>query len=279
VEHPFEVARSVAAQWAADLRGVLATVVPVAALFAETAETRLENADSSSLAALARLDADSRADLLFSPEDFLAGDLDAAERATRARLLGLLGTRGIASCLEWIDAGARGAVELADRLRVDSGVSELRALIEKTLAPQAAPLKASWGLVALESLAFHESDTEGARYVRRLLDAEREPITLDPEMHQLAEMRALRESQRAALPEELRADLLRVTGSQSVSAKLGCPEDADPELLQRTAVERAQRWATYAYGAAPLGAEIADVVRRSYTLLWEQASDATAAAS
>jgi hypothetical protein len=83
-------------------------------------------------------------------------------------------------------------------------------------------------------------------------------------------MRALRNSQAANLPNELREDLLRLTSARSAPEKLGCPPEADAEVLQKTAIDRAAMWATQSYGAGPTEVEIAEIARRSYTLLWQQ---------
>jgi hypothetical protein len=150
-------------------------------------------------------------------------------------------------------------------LREASGLTQLRRELGVRFAERADALKADWALNVLDKISAGQPSLDGLR--GRL-----EEIGLDPELHRLAELRALQLAMRkeAALPPYLLADLERLVGNEAVMDRLGVRPGTTRRELQQVASDGSRRWAIYANSgqASPTGRRIADVARRSYDLTW-----------
>ncbi len=283
-EDPWPQALALADRCAASLRSVLGTVVPVIGLLAETAEAAvLSERDAANLQILAGLDDVRREVMLMSTDRFLRTECGVPPD-TRERLLAILDLYGTARCLEWIDTGITGAAGLAAQLTTRSGVGALRNLLTSTLGHRADVLKAAGAVAALTRMSYEReaAESENVVVLRGLRD-ELEAVMLRPEMRQLHEIGALQRcaSGHVRLPAPLEADVRRVATGSTPVAKLGLDAGADPADVQRSALQGASRWRTFANapGVGSAQRDVATIMLRSYEAMWEQSAQPAAAAS
>lgn len=269
-------ARELAEGLATALRPKLSTIVPQVALLGESAEILTER-DASNLERLAELGSEERRLALSDVGLFreLAATIPLEDRE---RLLRLLDLFGIAHCLDLIDAGQRGASTLAKALRKSSGVEELRMLLAETFEARADLLKAHAALSALDRLAWLSADTK-TKAVLQSLRNDVERIRGLPQLHRLRELWAVEQAYQttesmfesaAAIPEELKPDLARIASNGSTPTRLGLDEDASIDAMKDAALAGASRWQAFKVGGATSrrDSQIAEVLVRSYTLLW-----------
>ena len=272
-------AASIADALTDQLRSSVALVVPVIGLLAETVETgHLTESDAAALRSLAGLEARTRERMLLSGDRFRAG-ATAISPAVRERLLSMLDLFGIRVCLEAVDAGIADAGGLAARLREVSGVETVHAVIDAVLTTRADAIKADRALLDLERLTYeHEARRDT---VMQGLRSDLEAARLQPEMHLLDELRALRDvgEPDAAVPDELDEALRRLLAGGSQAARLDA--DGDVAELRAAAQRGASRWRAWANGDAPTGiaARVADTVARSYEIIWAQLREGEGAES
>lgn len=145
----------IAARYGADpgVRTLVAAVVPVAGLLAETGLT-LRESEYQALAQLATMSADDRASLCRSVDDFCDTSLSPLTSEIRRDLLQRLGMFGVRAALDTIAAGhVTSAGDLSRSLTEVSGVASLHNLIRTQFLPRARLLKARTALVALRGVA------------------------------------------------------------------------------------------------------------------------------
>jgi GTP-binding protein EngB required for normal cell division len=249
-----------AGRLAGKLRAYLATVVPLVGLLAETADTgALGTVDARALERIAALDEVERELLLLSVDRFAADE-------ERRRLVRLLDLTGVRLAVAAIVAGDSVADTLAG-LRETSRIRGLREAIELYFASRVDALKAETAVTALDGIAWARISAPFAAKVGELM--------LDARMHGLRELRA---RQAAADPElflgdDLVADLDRLVTETTLRGRLGLPAAASPDECREAAVAGSLRWAAYANSgqAGPAAQRIADVARRSYDLMWQEA--------
>ncbi len=255
------------------LRSVAIDVVPTVGLLSETADAGgLSGADIDALRALASLPAAALEVALLSVDRFTTMDLPVAATA-RARLLARLDRHGLRVAVAALRDEAVGSEVLLERLRSASGLPRLRALLSEVFTVRADALKADTAVTELEQLARHLDDPAERSLVLDLA----EEVRLDPGMHQLAEVRALRACAAGVrLPEVHADDLRRLVTSATLTERLGVEVQADAAKRQRAAVDGARRWKSFLNDArtSPDQRAIALVVARSYDLLWLQSEEA-----
>ena len=85
---------------------------------------------------------------------------------------------------------------------------------------------------------------------------------------------------KVSLPEALFEEVLRMTTETTPEAKLGLAE-GEPGDVERAALAGARRWTAFAndIGNGVAERRVADTMRRSYTLLWQDARSVASAAS
>ena len=282
-EDAWQVALRITKRYAADpaLRTVVATVLPLIGLLAETAESGLlTEADVRNLRLLAGMDGNQREVLLLGADAFMAA-AGALPSDQAERLLAALDLYGLRRALQFLDEQDADASSLHRHLRRISGIDSLRHLLDESFAARADVLKAEAACSALERVV-HElpvgADTASQVALRDML----EEIRLDPSTHALNELRALRmcaTDQSIDLPPGLADDLRRVLTEMEVTRRLGVEQGAGGVVLQEAALLGAARWNAFRNGgrASPNEARVADIVSRTYSLLWE-AADAAAVA-
>jgi hypothetical protein len=250
------------------LRSLVAKVLPVAGLLAQSAVT-LTEATYRTLATVASLDEGDVAAALLSVDRFVAANrLSTVAAADRQRLLSTLGLYGVRRAIEAIRVGrVTGAQSLSMELTRASGLDELHTVIFGQFAARATLIKAAQVLDIIEGAL----DSGQLRADPGLL-AQLERIRVNG--HAVVELRALNEvlcSPGLAMGPTRRSDIARALGSEGVDARtrVGLPASAaDDELVDRLRVET-RRWQALATSTVSLPDEqrLARIAVRSLTAL------------
>jgi len=266
-----EQARAVAAEQARRLEAHVTGVVPLVALWAETAVVELRGEDVRHLAALAALDARKRTLMLLSADRFRAADVGVPP-AARERLLAVLDLFGIEQCLRCLEDTGADAVRLERRLRELSGVDALEEHVGRTLSGRADLLKADRALKRLEGVAWRRVEEPEAGALLALRDALDE-VGIDPALRALDEARALQAvlSSRVALPDALAEEVRRVALEGDAGGG-ALPGDAAERA--RLALEGVDRWQAFVNGPGTGTDEVwvGTVMRRSWERVAREAA-------
>jgi hypothetical protein len=276
VDDPIGRAQDLAADYRQHpgIRALLADLVPVCGLIAETMESGwFTEDDAAALAALAAVP-DEALDVQLLGADAFVADAGVVSRSVRARLVATLGMVGIRSGVAMVRDGASGAAELTRRFRKRSGVVELRRAIADRLVANGALLKADAALGALERTA--------SRYDVSILRDLVEETRLKPSLHRLNELHALRlldTDPGATLPAAFADDLLRVCSDDDTWRRLGIEATSSADDARKAAAAGASRWGQLRSSGrvGPAGARLADVAVRTYSLLYARADELEAA--
>ncbi|MGV9946994.1 dynamin family protein [Rhodococcus aetherivorans] len=249
---PIDRAGERARAMASDLSSLVATVVPVSGLLAETAGTgTFTNADARALADLDRIaDTDLRSIALNAPPG--------VDPDTLARLVRLIGGYGIRHCRALAHAGSPAVTDwLADR----SGIAHLRSIIDSRLTTRTHVLKASRALVQLRLAA---SSVPACPVIMNMIDQAK----ADPVLHPIAELRALEELQRSCPDDPAVAVLERLLSAADDRQRLELPPTAPAAALADEALHRASRArADAAFLRNGAVADALHVISRSYALI------------
>ena len=274
-DDPLTEARHAAAAITERAEGAIGAVVSVVGLLAETATCGLlTEAAVGALQQLASLD-DSVLDRLFlSTDRFSRADVGVPP-ALIEQLLERLDLFGIARAVTLLRGGPATATQLLDQLRELSGHDDLLTLLGRTFTANADALKATAALTALERLAYSGMGSGPLR--QDLLDA-LEEVQLDPSMHRLAELRAWLACERreVELSPELGLAVAAMTLNESPQARVGLPEAASGDDVERAAHAGIVRWKSLANdaGAPSATRAVADVMVRSHEHVWAAVREA-----
>jgi hypothetical protein len=266
LEQAGRLARSLAQD--TTVRSLVANVVPVAGLLAQSAVTLTETTYRS-LAVLASAGAADLAAALLSVDRFTAADrLSMVPAVERERLLGVLGLYGVRRALDAIRSGRVDRAEgLSKQLTRASGLDALHNVIFRQFSGRAPVVKAAQTLDVLEAAL----DDGGVRRDPALLqDLERVRVN----SHAVVELRTLNEvlcSPRLAMGPTQRFDVARALGSEGLDARtrVGLPPTAsEPEVLDELR-QQARRWQAVATSTVSLPDEqrLARVAVRSLSVL------------
>lgn len=261
-------ARLVAAEQARVLRPRVADVLPMMGLLAETTETGAFTAgDAEALRTLAGMDEAMFTAMVLSADLFLAMDAP-VDVAARTRLLQLLDLYGIELAVTAIRSSpGLSAGELRRRLVDASGLAELRKRLSEVFAARADGIKAGAALASLAALGRVVEPADR----QRIHDAI-EALLQRPETHQLRmlEVLTLLTTGAVQLPNDLSEEVLALGGSGRPEAQLRLA-GADLATLKQTALDRAGWWRGFAsFGSTPAQSRVAQVVHRTYFLLWQE---------
>lgn len=250
---PFAVARDVADRIALEHPTDFSAVVPVSGLLAQTART---GAVTESMARQLTTLAGTDGVLLHLWRQ--TGPPEGVGEAEMAALWDALGPYGV---LAGREVASEGAAALRAWLSATSGVDEVDAAVREQLLPRAHLIKAIRAIGVLSTLVQGLPDAEGAR-------ARLEAAHLDPDLHPLQELRALRLLAAHAPGSPLLPRLEAVVDDpEAVAREAGAAGGPDGE-----AAVMLRRASAYAVGEAsrtvvPTEVEAARVLARSYQLL------------
>jgi len=250
------------------LRSLVAKVLPVAGLLAQSAVT-LTEATYRQLATVASLSEDDVAAALISVDRFAAPDrLALVPAPQRQRLLATLGLYGVRRAVDAIRSGrVTSARTLSEELSRASGLDELHAVIFGQFAARASVVKASQVLDLLEGAL----DSGQIRPDPDLLE-QFERIRVNG--HAVVELRALNEvlcSPSLAMGPTRRSDIARALGSEGVDARtrVGLLATASDAELGERLRDETRRWQSLATSTVSLPDEqrLARIAVRSLTAL------------
>lgn len=242
----------IARRAARGLRGLVAEVVPVAGLVAQTARGgEFTETHAAALRTLARADAQTRRTLLYADDWFLdrAHDTVPVDRAMRAELLALLDRYGVEEALAAIDAGAADATAILDALEEISGIRRLLAVVQDRFMAAADALRVDAAATALEQelaaagLPGRAGDPDERRALDDLLTHIRS-IRRDPAMRAaaLAEVAQAHAAGTLPLDDTAQLDLHQLVSGQTAAQRLGRADADPPDVLRAAAAERVTRW-------------------------------------
>jgi len=246
---PWPVARRLAQRYGRQLAALVAVVVPVAGLLAETAlGDSFTEADMRPLRELHRFATVSPADLdaaLYTVDDFRVHPGLPIPGPDRDRLLSLLGIYGIRVALAELGGGVRGAATLLKALRAHSGIDVLLDQLKRQFVGLADPLRARWAIQALDAVTWRgRNPTEVAALtrLRENLDLMREHRRL----HQLGLLTSLTDLEAGHWqgPEDAAAELAALATGPSLAAQLRLDPAASPEAIHAFLVSRITAWRT-----------------------------------
>jgi hypothetical protein len=255
----------------ARVRALCATVTPLAGLLAETGLTFRED-EAAALRTLAATPAEELERMMLSADNFCDVSASTLTAELRRDLLARLGMYGVRYALDQIQAGARSAAQLAPLLVQQSGLPELRRIIDRHFLPRARVLQARTALVALRALShdLRAVDVAAASQIDR--EAER----IEASAVEFAQLRVahLVLSGAVRVDETERSEIERVLLAGDGSAALGLPADAPVDDRRSLAVAGIERWRTKASDplADPALVETCETVARTYEGIYAGAS-------
>lgn len=275
VQDPWGVALELADRYSDKFRDEVALVVPVVGLVAETAEAAvLTERDAINVAELAGMDPKAFERLLWTTDRFVTADAPIPE-AARERLLMMLDLYGIKRAVAFYREGLTGATALRKRLSEISGIAEVKRTLERYFHEQDHVLKARSALEILRRISYRNDGDPASLAAFR---AEVEALRLEDAAHAVAELEVLHEclSGRVRLSEEMLDEIRRLLAHGSPAYRLGQESteeggSADTASLVAAAREGMIRWRTFRVTEAdPLQARVAQVVMRTYQILWKE---------
>jgi hypothetical protein len=255
-EDPFEAADAQAERLAAARTTDVSAVVAVSGLLAETARTgRIREQDARTLAEAADVPEQR---LRLRHRLPLPGGVDPV---ALERLYPVLGNYGVHRGRGHAGSGAH---RLVGWLESVSGIGRVEQLLRHSLLNRAHALKAIRALTVLTRAA----QRAGADAALALIEEAR----LDPALHPVRELRALRLLVAEAPASPLRATLERLSADTTDTARLGLPDEATPAQIAAAAREgAAAAQSQAAFALMPAEAEAGRVLARSYQLIARRA--------
>lgn len=257
-ERPDDVwpgARKVAARSAGQLRGLLADVLPVVGLLAETAfGDEFTEADTRRLLRLADSDRPAARRALYKAESFLTWDDGPLDVAERQRLLDMLDVYGLTHLLTAIDGGARSTRALLDTMEELSGIRPVLDYVDRHFVAGADRLRAQAAVGRLEAAMSRGAapSADGRQVLDRVREEiarlRRHPLLLQIEA--AAALAALVGAAGTAAGGRLAAEgtatdeLLALATGGDLAAMVGCAPAASGAEVEGAAEAALGRWRT-----------------------------------
>jgi Dynamin family len=257
-------ARRIANRYTGDpqIRGLCASVTPMAGLLAETGLTLRED-EVANLRTLAATDPAMLDRMLLSTEEFLDVSASGLTVELRRELLARLGIYGVRVSLHELANGATTAAALGPKLVARSGLGELRTILSEHFLPRSRILKARSAVQALRALATTMRSTSPDAALR--LDREVEAV--EAGAVEFARLRSahLVSTGEARVAERERGELERLLLAATPAAAVGLGPDAAPDDIKRKALEGVARWRDRAADplADPAVVEVFETAARS----------------
>ncbi len=268
---PWPQARRVAGRYAARLRSLVAEVIPVAGLLAETAlGDAFTEGDARLLRDLALGTGPAeRERVLYTADTFLAASGLPVGEAARVRLLGMLGLYGIGESLALIDRGVQGAGRLMAEYRTLSGIDPLLRFIHTRFVENADTIRARAALAELDGVAWSGAGLAERQALARLR-SELAPVRADPALRRgdLAAILGELDAGRLRLPDWAEQDLVDLVRGGVAAECAGLPADAPADQVAAAADERIRRWRRLEGDHRPAVARVAGGVRESFEALY-----------
>ncbi|MEE2059815.1 GTPase [Rhodococcus artemisiae] len=251
---PLAHAAGHAAVLAAQLPGLVGSVIPVAGLLAETSHTgRLTETDARALRSLAGPPGGELFDIID------VGDPMPVDPPTVERLLDLVGEYGLVHGRQVATGGAHA---LGAWLTERSGIGRLREVLHTSLREYAVLQRAGRILQEIDSLAYSHPARDHIRSIAYALEN-------DPALTPVLLLRALRALLRADPSAPLVAELADLLRGRTFAERLRLPASAPPGAIRDAAAQRlaAVQQRTLTASTAAEDAALT-VLTRAYTTIW-----------
>jgi len=221
-----------------ELTGLPRDFVAVSGLLAVRGQT-LRQREFTALRTLAGLSDEVLASVLVSAGRFSSADVP-VPAAERPQLLEAFGLLGIRTAINLIRAGAHDAPALAAELVRQSGLDELRLLLDARFGSRHGQLKAHAAVGTVRRVLERLPARRAAQATRLLRAAER----LLADAHASTELRVLAGLPALPVPEPTRCALERALGGRGVApaTRLRLPADASPDQLRAVALHAIGHW-------------------------------------
>ena len=218
---PWLVARRLAGRYSRQLASLVAVVIPVAGLLAETAlGDGFTEADMRPLRRLHRFaaaDPPTMDAALYTAEDFRAHPALPILPDERERLLSLLGIYGIRAALAAMARGIQGAAALLEALRAASGIDVLLDQLKRQFVDLADPLRGRYALQALDAVTWRGTSPAEVAALTKLRD-DLDAVRDHPKLRQFGLLNSLAELEagRWQAPQDASAELAALA-TESIS--------------------------------------------------------------
>jgi hypothetical protein len=221
------------------VRGLCATVVPMAGLLAETGLT-LREEEAGALRSLAATPGDDLDRMMLSAEQFCDLHTSDLTAETRRALLDRLGMFGVRLAVEEVRAGATTAATLGPKLVEHSGLNQLNRVIAEHFLPRARVLQARSALVAIRALARRLATADPARAEHVDREAER----IEAGVVDFARIRAahLLASNGVRVADRERGELERLFLATTAADALGLAPGTTTNEVSTAALQSVARW-------------------------------------
>jgi len=246
---PWPVARRLADRYGRQLAALVAVVVPVAGLLAETAlGDSFTEADMRPLRQLHRFSIADPAAMeaaLYATEDFRSHPALPLTAEDRDRLLWLLGIYGIRAALAELDRGIQGAAALLQALRARSGIDVLLDQLKRQFVHLADPLRARYAIQALDAVTWRGTSPAEAAALIKLRD-DLDGIRDHPKLRQFGLMNSLAdlEAGRWQAAEDAAAELAALATGVDLAAQLRLDPSATAADTRALLLKRITAWRT-----------------------------------
>ena len=255
------------------LRSTVAGVIPLVGLLAETSQTgALTQADIDGLRRAATADPSAVARALMSVDRYVRSDVMSAEPERRAHLLEVLDLTGTKLALDSLRQGASTSSVVIDRLRGRSGVNTLSRFLGERIVRHADALKAAAAISGIAQTAYRTEKVE-QRALLDLLDG----LQIAPALHGVRELTLLQRMASGEVTFDPAADgeVRRLFADGTLVERLGVGANSSSADTLAAISARARHWKARANNDAFAGRrEAAEIVARSYELLWHRTAEA-----
>lgn len=254
------------------LRATVAGVLPLNGLLAETSLTgALTQSDLDDLRRAAAADPAQVERALMSVDRYVRSEVLSADPERRAHLLEVLDLTGTRLALESIRQGTIATSATIDGLRGRSGVNTLIRFLDERVVRHADALKAAAAIAGIAQVAYRAGKFE-QRVLLDLVDG----LQIAPSLHRVRELTVLQRMASGDVTFDAAADreIHRLFADGTLEERLGLGTNAARGEVVATTSARARHWKARANNEAFAGRrEAAEIVARSYELLWHQSTD------
>jgi len=259
-------AAKVAARYSADrrLRALVAGILPVSGLLAETAATLRED-EYAALRSLASEGPETFGPMLLSADRFLAPPASVLTVERRTELVARLGMFGLRTAMAALTEGSQpSSSTLAATLEQASGIGALRAAFARQFASRAGHLKEAMALRRLRDLAMSAGNSELLGRIEAL-ESSSPAIGLLSVLHQGL-------GGDIALSPEEEAEVARLIAGASPAEQAGLGAHAAPSEVGAVALQSVSRWREKAGDilAGRATALAAETVARAYERMYAE---------
>jgi GTPase SAR1 family protein len=265
----WRAAEIIAAQQRKILGPRVTGMLPIIGLLAQTIETGSFNSvDAKALKEIAATE-QAKLDMMMLSADLFTTWNHSVSAVDREKLLEKLDLYGISLAIDLLRKEPHLTAGALARALLDAcGLDGLRGQLEQVFANRADAIKSAAALASLGMLMEETTDVVERNRIRDAIEV----LLAKPEAHQLRLLEALTavSARTVDLDDDLVEEIIQVGSNNDIPTQLGMVDKPHGEQLTY-AMERAGWWRSFAtFGATPAQSRVAQVVHRTYFLIWQQ---------